>query len=94
MYEGDRGVVLRYLIANALQVSGAVLPKGVGRDDFAMICSRCHALPDIKIHSSQDWPSVFLRMERNMERMNVSRPNAEQTSRILLYLQDAARTRS
>jgi hypothetical protein len=32
-------------------------------------------------------------MERNMERMNVSRPNAEQTGKILLYLQDVARSR-
>jgi hypothetical protein len=91
--EGERGTVLRYLMANALQVSGAELPKGAGRDDFAVICSRCHALPDIKIHASGDWPSVFMRMERNMERMNVSLPNAEQTGRILLYLQDVARTR-
>jgi cytochrome c5 len=91
--EGERGTVLKYLMANALQVSGAELPKGAGREDFAAICSRCHALPDIKIHASGDWPSVFMRMERNMERMNVSLPNGEQTSRILLYLQDVARTR-
>lgn len=89
--EGERGTLVRYLIANALQVSAAELPPGQGRDDFAAICSRCHALPDIKIHASGDWPSVFLRMERNMERMNVSLPDAEQTSRILLYLQDVAR---
>jgi cytochrome c5 len=91
--EGERGTVLKYLMANALQVSGAELPKGPGREDFALICSRCHALPDIKVHASGDWPSVFLRMERNMERMNVSLPNGEQTSKILLYLQDVARTR-
>ena len=91
--EGERGTVLKYLMANALQVSGAELPKGPGREDFALICSRCHALPDVKIHASGDWPSVFLRMERNMERMNVSLPNGEQTSKILLYLQDVARNR-
>ncbi len=91
--EGERGTVVRYLMTNALQVSGAALPKGPGREDFAIICSRCHALPDINIHASGDWPSVFLRMERNMERMNVSLPNGEQTSKILLYLQDVARTR-
>jgi len=91
--EGERGTLLRYLMTNALQVSGAELPKGAGREEFAVICSRCHALPDIKIHSSGDWPSVFLRMERNMERMNVSRPNAEQTGKILLYLQEVARNR-
>jgi cytochrome c5 len=89
--EGQRGTALRYLMANALQVSGAALPKGPGREDFALICSRCHALPDVNIHASGDWPSVFLRMERNMERMNVSRPNGEQTSNILLYLQDVSR---
>jgi cytochrome c5 len=91
--EGERGTVLNYLSANALQVSGAELPAGKGREDFAVVCSRCHALPDIKIHSSGDWPSVFLRMERNMERMNVSRPNEQQTGNILLYLQEVTRNR-
>lgn len=91
--EGERGTVLNYLIANGLRVSGANLPPGRGREDFAVICSRCHALPDIKIHSPADWPSVFMRMERNMERMNVSPPTQEQTGNILLYLQEVARTR-
>jgi len=91
--EGERGTVLSYLTANALRVSGAELPQGRGREDFVAICSRCHALPDIQIHASGDWPSVFLRMERNMERMNVSRPNQEQTGNILLYLQEVARTK-
>ena len=91
--EGERGDLLAYLTTNALQVSGAELPKGPGREDFAVICSRCHALPDIKIHASGDWPSVFMRMERNMERMNVSQPTGDQTGRILRYLQEVARTR-
>jgi hypothetical protein len=91
--EGQRGTMLNYLMANALRVSGAELPPGRGREDFALICSRCHALPDIKVHASGDWPSVFLRMEQNMERMNVSLPNQEQTGNILLYLQEVARTR-
>jgi cytochrome c5 len=91
--EGERGTVLKYLMANALQVSGAELPKGPGREEFAAICSRCHALPDVKIHASGDWPSVFMRMERNMERMNVSLPSGEQTSKILLYLQDVSKNR-
>jgi mono/diheme cytochrome c family protein len=91
--EGERGTVLNYLMANGLRVSGADLPPGRGREDFAVICSRCHALPDIQIHPSGDWPSVFMRMERNMERMNVSPPNQEQTGNILLYLQDVAKMR-
>ena len=89
--EGERGTVLSYLTANALRTSGAELPPGRGREDFALICSRCHALPDIQIHSSGDWPSVFMRMERNMERMKVSLPSQEQTGNILLYLQEVAK---
>ena len=88
--DGERSVVLGYLTANALQVGGAELPRGRGREDFALVCSRCHALPDIRLHTSGDWPAVFMRMERNMERMSVSLPDREQTDNILLYLQDVA----
>lgn len=88
--DGERSVVLGYLTANALQVGGAELPRGRGREDFALVCSRCHALPDIRLHTAGDWPAVFMRMERNMERMSVSLPNREQTDNILLYLQEVA----
>jgi len=89
--EGERGALLTYLTANALRVSGSVLPPGEGRQEFSVTCSRCHALPDIKIHSSGDWPSVFMRMERNMERMSVRLPSPDQTGKILLYLQEVAK---
>ena len=88
--EGERGTVLTYLMANGLRVSGGDLPQGRGREDFAAVCSRCHALPDIKIHASGDWPAVFMRMERNMERMRVAPPTREQTDNILFYLQEVA----
>ena len=88
--EGSRTLLLNYLTTNALRVSGTELPPGPGRTDFATVCSRCHALPDIRIHSSYDWPAVFMRMERNMERMNVSRPGPDETSRLLTYLQSAS----
>ena len=89
----ERYVMLEYLTANALKVSGAVLPPGKGRDAFQLICSRCHALPDPRVHSREDWPTVFARMERNMERMKVPPPDAMQTTDILLYLQMAATKR-
>lgn len=91
--EGDRGAVLSYLMSNGLMVSGTELPKGAGREEFAVVCSRCHALPDIRNHSARDWPAVFQRMERNMERMNVMPPTSDQTSHILLYLQAVAQPR-
>ncbi len=85
--EGGRATMLTYLTGHALQVSGATLPAGRGRAEFSSICSRCHALPDPRVHSAQDWLAVFLRMERNMERMNVRPPTREETTEILAYLQ-------
>lgn len=86
----ERFAILDYLNANALKVSGSTLPKGVGRETFSQVCSRCHALPDPRTHSREDWPTVYSRMERNMERMKVPPPTREQTSDILLYLQMVA----
>ncbi len=83
---GERVALLNYVMDNALQVSGASLPPGQGRHEYAQICSRCHALPDPSVHSPQDWPAVFMRMERNMERMNVTPATPQEATRILLYL--------
>jgi hypothetical protein len=88
--EGARAELLTYLMANALKVGGANLPAGVGRYEFMMVCSRCHALPDPRVHSPKDWLAVFSRMERNMERMLVVPATPEETSRILSYLQSSA----
>ncbi len=86
----ERFGILDYLNANALKVSGSTLPPGAGREAFSQMCSRCHALPDPRTHSREDWPTVYARMERNMERMKVPPPSREQTSDILLYLQTVA----
>jgi cytochrome c5 len=86
----ERFVMLDYLNANALKVSGANLPTGAGRESFQLVCSRCHALPDPRVHSSADWPAVFARMEGNMTRMKVPPLSGTQTTDILLYLQRAS----
>lgn len=88
--EGQRHTLLQYLMANGLIVSGSALPAGPGREEFAMVCSRCHALPDIQNHSPRDWPAVFQRMERNMERTNIAPPSRDQATKILYYLGNAA----
>lgn len=90
----DRYTILTYLLANSLKVSGSVLPAGKGRDEFAIVCSQCHAVPDPRVHSPQDWPAVYSRMERNMERMGVKPPTATQTGDILLYLQAQGQRRA
>ncbi|HXG97940.1 MAG TPA: hypothetical protein VNJ06_12635 [Gemmatimonadales bacterium] len=86
----ERFALLDYLTANALRVSGATLPAGPGREAFAQVCSRCHALPDPRVHSRADWPTVFARMEQNMARMQVPPPSREQATDLLLYLQTVA----
>jgi cytochrome c5 len=86
----ERFAMLDYLTGNALRVRGANLPAGRGRDDFSRVCSQCHALPDPRVHSREDWPTVYARMQRNMERMRVAPPTGTQTSDILLYLQMVA----
>lgn len=90
----QRYSILTYLLANSLKVSGSVLPAGRGRDAFAAVCSQCHALPDPRVHSAEDWPAVYARMERNMERMQVTPPSATLTGDILVYLQSLGSRRS
>lgn len=87
----ERFAMLDYLTANALKVGAANLPKGPGRETFELVCSRCHALPDPRVHSPVDWPAVFSRMQQNMERMKLAPLTRSQTSDILLYLQSTGR---
>lgn len=84
--EGERHTLLEYLTANALPVA-ASLPPGTGRETFRQVCSQCHALPDPRMHLASDWPTVFLRMRQNMERMEVAPPSQEQTTALLTYLE-------
>jgi cytochrome c5 len=87
----ERFAMLDYLTVNALKVSAANLPPGPGRESFQLVCSRCHALPDPRVHSPADWPAVFSRMQQNMERMKVAPLTRSQTTDILLYLQSTGR---
>ena len=89
--EAERYEILKYLTVNSLKVSGSVLPAGKGRETFAQVCSRCHALPDPRVHSKEDWPTVYSRMERNMERMKVSGITPDQAQAIIGYLRTASR---
>jgi cytochrome c5 len=86
----ERFTMLEYLTTNSLRVSAANLPAGPGREAFELVCSRCHALPDPRVHSPADWPAVYSRMQQNMERMKVAPLTRSETTDILLYLQSVA----
>ena len=64
---GERLVMLRYLVDNALKVSTATLPDAPGREAFETTCSQCHELPDPTQHSAEDWVAVTRRMQDHME---------------------------
>lgn len=86
----ERTMMLRYLIANALRVSGAALPVGPGRAEFAAVCSRCHELPDPRSHASEDWLAVVARMGERMDSMLGTALAANQQSDIVRYLAAAS----
>lgn len=86
---GERMQILNYMIANSLQVAGT-LPDLPGRGLFEASCSVCHALPDPRSHSSDDWVAVMDRMQRNMDTMLGAPLTQQQRTRLTLYLQRAS----
>lgn len=82
----ERMVMLDYLIANALKVSGSDLPAGPGREMFSLTCSRCHELPDPRQHSPDDWTAVVRRMSVHLEVMLGESLSHDDVGRIASYL--------
>jgi len=58
---------------------------------FDVICSQCHALPDPKQHTGDEWPAVVQRMVQNMKLMSKSVPDEETVEMVLGFLQKHAR---
>lgn len=90
----ERYVLLQYLTTHAMRTSDPeALPAAAGRATFIESCGRCHAVPDPRAHSPEDWPVVYSRMEQNMDRMSVPRPTGNQPEQILTYLRAASAPR-
>lgn len=88
----ERIVIQRYLLDHALQVTSASLPEAPGKDTFVRTCSQCHALPDPKQHSSDDWVAVVTRMSGRMEHMLGAVPPRRDVEQIVNYLEGASRS--
>ncbi|MBI3982601.1 MAG: cytochrome c [Gemmatimonadetes bacterium] len=88
---GERVVITRYTVANALKVSGANLPQGPGRERFERTCSRCHELADPRQHTPGDWVAVVTRMSQHMEQMVGQPLDAQELQQIVLYLEGASK---
>jgi hypothetical protein len=87
--------ILGYLQRNALRsFSGSAIPDpgSAGAERFKTVCVRCHALPDPKLHTAEEWHSVVERMRRNMKVMEKPAISNAETAEITDYLQHHARS--
>ena len=57
---------------------------------FAQVCSGCHAVPDPKLHSVEQWREVVLRMRENMHILGMEDPGSDALAKVIAYLQSHA----
>jgi len=88
----ERIVILDYMLANALKVTTALLPDAPGRQLFASKCGACHGLPDVRQHSTEDWPAVVRIMNGRMEKLLGQVLSQDEMQRIVHYLQEASKS--
>ena len=92
----EQEIIVAYLKEHSLksiQPGALPSPRTKGAILFAATCAQCHALPDPRQHTAQQWPQVVARMRQNMVTMGKTIPNAETLRAITEFLQDAARTK-
>jgi len=85
----EQFLIMSYLKAHSLKsVSPGMLPspESKGAILFKEICSRCHALPDPKLHSAEEWPKVIERMMSNMQSMGKRTITEDERNVITNYL--------
>lgn len=58
---------------------------------FQDICSQCHALPDPKLHTPEEWPSVVDRMLKNSEVMEKKVFGNDERNDIVKFLSQKAK---
>jgi len=58
----------------------------VGGKAFRKTCAQCHALPDPRQHTPQEWETVVARMQKNMSIMGKTIPDDSTLSDIIRFL--------
>jgi cytochrome c5 len=92
----EQEIIISYLKEHSLksiQASALPSPRSKGAILFAATCAQCHALPDPRQHSAQEWPQVVARMRKNMAAMGKTVPDAATLRMITEFLKDTARTK-
>lgn len=85
----ERAALEAYLSAHALLPMRGT-PRGPGAADFAQRCAGCHALPEPRQHTPQEWTAVVSRMQRNAAIMQRGGFDARAEQAVLTYLTSAA----
>jgi cytochrome c5 len=92
----EQEIIVSYLKEHSLksiQPDALPSPRSKGAILFAATCAQCHALPDPRQHTAQQWPQVVARMHKNMVAMGKSVPDAATLRTITEFLEDAARAK-
>lgn len=90
----EQEAIVSYLKTNAMRsiAPGALpMPSSRGAVLFKDICSRCHSLPDPKLHTAGEWPIVVDRMMKNVISMGRKAPSEAEKTDIVQYLVSHAR---
>ncbi|CUB07480.1 hypothetical protein [Tepidiphilus thermophilus] len=89
-------ILLDYLQKHAQQpIDAAEFPDLNTRagQAFGTICAQCHALPDPRQHTEQEWPAVVGRMRGHEAAMGKFVPDKTTTAEIIDFLRRHGRTR-
>ncbi len=86
-------IMSSYLVANSMVGLGPQQLNemtGPGDDGFREACAGCHALPDPRQHTRDEWPEVVERMTRNMKFLDRAVPSDSELEQIIAFLQSNA----
>ncbi len=92
----EQEIIVAYLKEHSLksiQPSAVPSPRSKGAILFSATCARCHALPDPRQHTAQQWPQVVARMRKNMAAMGKTVPETATLRMITEFLENAARSK-
>lgn len=88
--QAERDTLLAYLQRHAFPgVSRSALPDLPGREAFLNHCATCHAPPNPKAYSADQWELVVARMQSNMSAMDVVTLSDQEKNEILAFLKQA-----
>jgi hypothetical protein len=91
--EDENEQIIQYLQAHGLKPFSAdsvPSPGSSGAKLFQKTCTQCHVLPDIKLHTSDEWPGVVERMRMNMKVIGKKVITDMERDEIVNYLKEHA----